>query len=709
MSASTRTHDAADLVPDAVEIRGDRVEGIVVTREPSDDGVERAGWSLAAIASLFLTLQLWTGSTISPVFNLASLTLTLTALALGAAVWAAPARPGMLLQGGIMVLAGVSFVLWGTLSILQNPTYGTDAVAFGQYAAQLLLDGANPYEHSMLPSLDRYLVPPIYHTYLLDGGEVDAVSYPALSFLVYVPALLFGVEAQAALLTDLVLWVVALGLLWRFLPARYAWTAPILMVLPLYGFFVAGGVTDVVFVPFLVLALYRWDRFGSAEARGVWRWLGPVALGLAMCVKQTPWFVLPFLLIGLAWEGRQAGYALLRLPLRYAGIVGATFAIVNAPFAVTAPQAWLEGVLVPLTQPTVPGGQGLVNVSIFHQAGGNLSYYSLAGGLAVLLALSAYALYYRTLKRALIPLLALVFFWPTRSFASYLIDLLPVATLAAVTTARPWMEPRGLLRRVRPVVVGSLAVAAAAAVAAAVLVPPPLDVRVVDSRSTGQMQSVSRITVEVRNRTDESLRPVFSVVNGGYLTSFWRPKGAADELQVEIAPGATRRVVLRAPNEQSMPGLASGYTVQAFTNEPAAVSASETVAPTRTRVVLTPSAVNRPQPVGAPVRLTARLVDALGNPLERAGEPVALGQTVYGQYGLLAGESSIEGRPAGQSPVFKRTDDRGTATFRVRGVHAQGEPVMFQAWVAPERQMPTGYSNLVAVQFTRTFGQGGPR
>ena len=54
------------------------------------------------------------------------------------------------------------------------------------------------------------------------------------------------------------------------------------------------GLTDMVFMPLLVVAAYRWDRF---DAR-TWRsYLGPVAFGLAMAMKQTPWPILPFLLV----------------------------------------------------------------------------------------------------------------------------------------------------------------------------------------------------------------------------------------------------------------------------------------------------------------------------------------------------------------------------------------------------------------------------
>ena len=88
-----------------------------------------------------------------------------------------------------MLVLVTAICSWAYLEVLRQPAYGTDEVAFDQYAAELLRHGMNPYAHSVLPALQRFLVPPIYHTYLLNGSEVDRFSYPALSFLFYIPAL----------------------------------------------------------------------------------------------------------------------------------------------------------------------------------------------------------------------------------------------------------------------------------------------------------------------------------------------------------------------------------------------------------------------------------------------------------------------------------------------------------------------------------------
>ena len=77
--------------------------------------------------------------------------------------------------------------MWSYTQIVAAPGYGTDEVAFDQYAAQLLLHGINPYVHSMARAFSLFHVSPNGYTFRLTGQPVTSLSYPALSFLVYVP------------------------------------------------------------------------------------------------------------------------------------------------------------------------------------------------------------------------------------------------------------------------------------------------------------------------------------------------------------------------------------------------------------------------------------------------------------------------------------------------------------------------------------------
>ncbi len=705
MSAASLTRAApAEPAHDHPHPPSGRAGALAVAASTGERLVERGGWSLCALLVVFWGLRLWTGSIIVGWLNVAAIGLILAGLAAFCLVWASR-RPLRALEQGILIaLLGAGLLLWGYLQVLLQPAYGTDEIAFGQYAAELVRHGANPYLHSMAPSLQQFLVPSIYHTYLLNGTPVDSVSYPALAFLLYLPALLLGVQMQAAVFTNLAAWVIAFVLLWRLLPQRLGWIAGVLMSFITYASFVVGGVTDALFLPFVFIALWRWDRYGDPNEPGLARWIGPLGLGLAMSVKQTPWFLLPFLLIGVAREGRARGGSWLWQPIRYATVAASVFLTVNGPFIAADPVAWAHAVTAPLLSATVASGQGLVNLTLFEHLGGVLLYYKLAGGIALVGTLVAFALYYARLKFAWVPLIALVFFWPARSFASYLIDLAPAAVLAA-TTVRPALDLASRrTRRLRAVTLAGIGACFAAAVALALVVRPPLQISILGTHSTGQQGSIDGLDVQVRNTSDHSLRPHFTIVKGGYLTTFWYQLGPHRGDPVVIPAHATRRLLLRAPNTDSMPGLTGGFVLEAFTAQPATVSASRLAPPAPWRLVLQPNAVDRPVAVGTSVPITIRLVDRLGNPVRRAGVPASFAQVVYGQHALIPGEASINGLPEGRSPVREATDASGEARFVVRGVQAQPDPVFFQAWIAPGNGVPHGYSNLLSIQFVREAG-----
>jgi uncharacterized membrane protein len=660
----------------------------------------RIGWSAASLVVVFAGLQVWPASLVVPGAAVVATAIIASGLFVLWRCWSAqgPSRAEQLIVMGAL---GAGLACQAAQVFVTSPFYGTDSVAFGQYAAELLLRGDNPYPASMAPALDRFQVPVIFNTYLLDGTRVEAVSYPAGSFLLYVPALLLGLRAQAAIVVDVAFWIGAAFLLWRLLPDGLRWVAALLLGATTYTDYLLGGVTDSLYLPFVLLAVWRWDRYGDPAERSSARWVGPWALGAAMAVKQTPWLLLPFLVLGVAFEARSRGKSPFRSGGRYLAIALGAFVAVNAPFIVWDPGAWLgRGILTPLTEPMVPAGQGLVNLTLASGfGGGRLGLYSVAAGTCLLLALAAFCLRYAALKRAWLPLATCTFFLAPRSFASYLIMLVPAALLAAVTVRSSTFVPVPALAPHGRRILGALLVATVAFAGLALAAPAPLDVDIVDMRSTGQLQSISEVTVRVRNRTDRDLEPAFTVNANGTTTTFWYALGHRGTTQVSIPAGATREVTLHAPNTDSMPGLSDGFVVEAFTDEPATVSSSVRQRLNPVSVRLTPREVERPVLVGETLTFTAQLQDRVGNPVRRAGREIHLGQIVYSERSLVPGLASINGRPEGASPVAAVTDGDGRARFRVVGVEAQRDPVYLQAWIEVEGQGPSGYSDKLAVRF----------
>ena len=250
---------------------------------------DRGLWTLAALSLLGLAIQLSLSATTFPLVGFASAVLGAAGLATLAVTWTNIASPSLtrVLPWAVLGLTVAAVVVVGVVQIYTSPSYGTDEIAFDQYAATLALHGHNPYLHSMAPSFAIYHVSPNGYTFHLDGSPVTALSYPALSFLVYLPFLALGIHAQLAVLVNLAAWLIATVLVFLMLPRRMAPIAVVVGSLGIYVTNAIGGVTDALFVPLLVIAAYQWDRFG--DERWLRRIAGPIALGLAMGVKQTPW------------------------------------------------------------------------------------------------------------------------------------------------------------------------------------------------------------------------------------------------------------------------------------------------------------------------------------------------------------------------------------------------------------------------------------
>lgn len=660
---------------------------------------ERIGWSLVALLVSFTGNEVWGGSLSIPGANLVGVGLILGGLL---TVWWAWVRPhGLSTRVQLLLLSalavGVSYqavMMW-----LVDPSYGTDAIAFDQYSASLALHGLNPYTHSMAPSVTIFHVPAIFHTFRLDGTTVNALSYPAGSFLPYMPLLALGVTTQAANIVDLAFWLAGMFLFWRLLPRDSRWAAGIVGAATTYIGFVIGGLTDALFIPFVLLAVYRWDRFALGTTRGWARWGGPLALGAAISIKQTPWFLVPYILLGLFFEARAAGRNPWKTVGQYTAVLTAVFTAVNITFFAADPAAWIKGSLVPFLDPTIPDGQGLVNLTIFeHLGGGNLKWFTVLGMIFVLATFAAYTLRYTSLKRAWVPLVAVSFFLPTRSFGSYLFMLIPTAIVAATSVQDAPGNPfPNLTRRWKPIL-GVSAAGLLAAAAFALTSTAPLTIHVEATRSTGQLQTLDEVTVQVHNRTGNPIQPHFTVNSNDHATTFWYILGANGETHPVI--GAHRTVTLRlhAPNTASMPGVTSPLLVEAFTAKPATISVSGKYLVSAVNTRITPDGYDHPIPVGQPVTMTVQIENRYGGRIRKAGVPVTLGQTVYGQNNYFPGESSINGRPEGQSPVIALTDPDGTATFTIVGRQAQEKPITYQSFVA-DSGIPHGYSGQVSIQF----------
>lgn len=667
----------------------------------STSPAERACWTVVGIVLLVWGLRLIGSVTSYPWVTVLAVACIAAGLVTATLSWSASSfvPPGMraVLPWLPVVLALVAFGVWSYLQVVASPGYGTDEIAFDQYAATLFVHGSNPYLHSMAPAFPLYHVDPNGYTFHLDGTRVTSLSYPSLAFLLYAPLLALGFSAQAAVIVDAGAWVVTVLLLFALLPRSARPLAVVLGSISVFVAYAVGGVTDPLFVPFLLGAAYRWDTFGLARG---WRsWRGPVLFGLAMAVKQTPWLILPFLLLGLAQEGYGRGgrRASWRLPARYLAIALAAFLVPNLWFLAQSPGAWLSGVLTPFNGHTVPAGQGVIGLSLYlGWGGGSLTAYSVLSGVALLALLGLQLASGARFKPWVFYVPAVALLLATRSFGSYFVMLAPAGLLAGLTVGRSQRARRlpGPWKGVAAVTM----LAAASAMGWALGDRAPLHLTITGVQTSGQLATVAQVTVRATNRTDHPLRPAFTADEGGAVTAFWqRVTGPA-----VLAAHQSASYTLDAPSYFANPAITGGFQMVAFTSAPATVSHTDAYVPSVEHLILNPDALNAPVPVGQLITVTAELVDRYDRPVHQANVPVYLGQIIYAQQGLEYGQAIINNGQPGQTPATAYTNSQGVATFTIRGTAANSNPVSFEAnLVNPTAFYPYGYSPILDVRFTK--------
>ncbi len=666
-----------------------------------DDGTTSLGRALRTLAGFFVitwSFRLSGYLTFAPWLAVPIVVLGLAGLLVIVTAWLPPTVLGSRCQHqiGWAALAAVlaALALWSYFQVFIAPGYGTDEIAFDQYAAQLALHGINPYLHSMAPAFPMFHVSPNGYTFQLNGQPITTLSYPALSFEAYLPLLALGWLTQAAVWVNVAAWGIGAVVLYAALPRNLASLAVVVASADIFIGYAVGGVTDCLFVPLLVGAAVGWDRF--ARTRGPAAWRGPVLMGLAMAVKQTPWLVVPFVIAGIMIESRpEHGWGrAARDGVRYAGIAAAAFLAPNLPYLINAPGAWLHGILTPLFSRTVPAGQGLISLSLsLAVGGGSLLAYTIVSAVVLAAVCACYVTTYPALKRAAFLLPSIVLFFATRSFGSYLVMLIPAAIAAAATTRG---APGIASWRHWKWVALTGAAASAAALGGAITAPSPLAVSIQSVQTTGQLATVEQVTLAVVNKTGGSVRPAFTVEEGTALTAFWRhQQGPA-----VLGPHQRASYTIVAPSYFAMPSIDNGFQVLAFLENPASVTRTDSYLASTWGVSLEPAAINAPVAAGQQITVHAEILNRLNRRMRVANVPVYLGQVIYAQRGLQFSQAVINRAPPGQTPVEAVTNAAGVATFTIHSPVATSDPVYFEAnLVNPTLFYPYGYSPILAVRF----------
>ena len=514
----------------------------------------------------------WTWSSWSG-FSIIAPLITLIGLIGLALVWTLP-MTRMRVFAHVSFVASLCAVALTTAPVLATTKFFiTDSAAFNQLATQLFLKGHNPYSATFRASMLLLHHPASSWTYTLNGGHVDQVSYPAGSFLLLAPFQILGIHHLGADWVDLLAWLLAAVILYVVSPSHIKWLSPLLLLSSLFTFTFAHGGTDSLFIPFMMIAALRWDAF-VVLANSRWsRWIGPIALGVACSLKQTPWFTVPFFIVGIAIEAERHDVPIVKTTLRYLGLIVAPFAAFNLPFIVWSPREWLHGTFLPLTQPLVPDGQGLVTLAthgfarVVHTR--NLQ---IAGFLLLLALLIAFFVWYPVFKRIWLLVLPIVLFVPSRSLSSYLVDFVPAALIAVITTQqvvhRPGVTPR------RPLQVAAVFTPVFVAVVFITLAfsSPVLTVKVDRYSATAHGQFIGPLILTLTNTSSATVSPhVMVVVGSSHPDGFWTTPQTNNFM---IKPHATVTTTFLPPKFTWAPKQYENWLVEVMTSSPAALSTS---------------------------------------------------------------------------------------------------------------------------------------
>jgi hypothetical protein len=252
-----------------------------------------------------------------------------------------------------------------------------DATALCHQAAQNFLDGENPYAAANIvsarisynfpydkstpirtgrfagdfpyPDMDKLktLWEEAVKTPEVIPQEIESrLNYPAGCFLL--PAIFIRSGISDLRLIYLILIIPAMiYAIYRAPPDKRLWLLGIFLASLEVWNSIASGETGSLYFPFLLMAWLLIKRK---------YWLSAIFMGIAISIKQVPWFFLPFylMLIFRTYGKKKTAGAI--------SIAGAIFTAMNLPFIIPDPALWLNSVLAPMTTDFFPLGIGIITL-----------------------------------------------------------------------------------------------------------------------------------------------------------------------------------------------------------------------------------------------------------------------------------------------------------------------------------------------------------
>ena len=318
------------------------------------------------------------------------------------------------------------------------PQFPTDESVFDMYAAHLFLLGKNPYDPALMSNAFNFYnfqfhaFDPI--TPMTTGGYVNELTYPALSFLVFIPATILKIKASIVMLPAL---IAPVFIVWYRAWSRKEWLMSSYAILPfssllLYTYQGASADTDALWASLLMLSYIALPR----------NKISGLLFGLSLSVKQIPFIAAPFFLY---FVYREYGA---KNTIAWIATAAVAFSIINGYFILENPGYWFSSMIANEFAPLIGIGFGIPQVSFSGVFQIPEIYFTIIMVDLLLALLALYVVKYREMKYALFVFPILIFLFNYRLFPQYLfywmiISLIPMLdsmapkTLSTEKTAIP--------------------------------------------------------------------------------------------------------------------------------------------------------------------------------------------------------------------------------------------------------------------------------
>jgi len=450
-----------------------------------------------------------------------------------------------------LILAGMIGIVLG-YAHLDHDTFTpltanrTDNEMIAHFAAESLQHGKNPYDWNYADMLRVFRDQGILSTPFLDGAFQHRVTYPALPTIVFSAADWLGLDVGEGpvRVVGLIAFVALMVLIFLGAPEPLR-PIVLLPIFVLHDLMVGSlnGVQDIIWSLLLVGMIYAWKR-------PLWR---AVLFGLACSFRQQPWFVAPFLLIYLWYHAPGTPRQRLRQIGFFVLVSAGVFAMVNLPFFVWDPGAWINGALEPAYAPFNYLSRGFGILSEYGLAPFPREFYTVTQVSVFAILLVLYFFYAPVIGQAFWIFPGLFFWFYYRGLPSYWIYWIPVL-LAAVAGGSARAFSSGLrvsgaghrLRHALPAVLVTGILLANLAWATTLLAREPLvTVSYAPPIETYHSGLGNRLRVTVHNGSEGILTPRFAV----------RPDYGQQTLPWHIVSGP----------EQLGPGQSAEYLIDAKT------------------------------------------------------------------------------------------------------------------------------------------------